>query len=110
MFACMAAVETLRIVHVDKCGRVVGVTDAGSDRSDRVEVPMRQIVADALRLDSASLVIAHTHPGGSATPSRADIAVTRRIADFAAALGIRVHDHVVTGECDRFSFRAAGLL
>ena len=106
----VAPVETLRVVHIDDGGCVIGVTEHDSAWSNRVEVPMRRIVADALRLGSSALILSHTHPGGVAKPSRADIAVTRRVSELAAALGIRLHDHVVTGEHDSFSFRAAGLL
>jgi DNA repair protein RadC len=103
-------VERLRIVHVDARGSVVGVTEQSSGRSDRIDLSMRALVADALRLDATALVLSHNHPGGDPTPSRADIEATYAILQTVGPLGIRLHDHVVTGKGRDFSFRAAGLL
>ena len=71
---------------------------------------MRAIFAAGLRHGAEGLVIAHNHPSGDPEPSRADIEATRRLADVAAALGIRLHDHLIFagGECR--SFRELGLL
>ena len=54
--------------------------------------------------------IAHNHPSGDPSPSRADIEATRRLAEAAAALGIRLHDHLIFAGGDCRSFRALGLL
>jgi len=102
--------ETLRIVHIDACGGVIGVTEHSEARFDRIALSLRQLAADALRLDAHTVVLAHNHPRGDPTPSRADIAATRAIVRAFAPLGIRVHDHVVQGDDCDFSFRAAGLL
>ena len=75
-----------------------------------VALPIRAIVADALRLDSAGLILAHCHPSGDPEPSAADIAATRRLSEMGAQLGLSLHDHLIFagGECR--SFRALGLL
>jgi DNA repair protein RadC len=52
----------------------------------------------------------HNHPSGDPTPSRADIALTREIADAAKALHIAIHDHIVVGRGGTASFKALGLL
>ena len=103
-------VETLRVIHIDGCGAVVGITEHCSQAHDRVAVSLRKVIADALRFDAHVLVFAHNHPSGDPEPSRIDIDTTRAIARIAAPLGIRVHDHVVTGGTRSFSFRSAGLI
>ena len=52
----------------------------------------------------------HNHPSGDPTPSRADIDMTRQIAEAARALRIAVHDHLVVGRDGVASFKALGLL
>ena len=103
-------VETLRVLHLDDTGTLVGITEHSDDLPGRVAVPVRRIVADALAWDATALVLSHNHPGGDPQPSRADIRATNDLVRAVAALGIRVHDHVVTGAGRDFSFRAAGLL
>jgi DNA repair protein RadC len=108
--AAKSPVETLRVLHLDAGGSVLGVTEHTDGLRDRVTPPLRRIVADALACDATTLILSHNHPGGDPRPSRADIAATDRLVRAVAALGIRVHDHVVTGAGRDFSFRAAGLL
>lgn len=105
-----SSVETLRIVHIDEHGDVVGVTEQSSGAADRVDLSLRRLVADALRHDATALLLSHNHPCGDPTPSRADIATTNAIVRAVGPLGIRIHDHIVTGQGRDFSFRAAGLL
>ena len=51
-----------------------------------------------------------TNPSGDATPSKADIEMTREVQDAAAKLGIAVHDHIVIGKSGHNSFKSLGLL
>ena len=52
----------------------------------------------------------HNHPSGDPTPSRADIEMTRKVRDAAAAVSIVLHDHVVVSRGGSVSFRTQGLL
>ena len=72
---------------------------------------MRSIIADAARLGSAGVVLAHNHPSGDATPSASDCRATRKLAVAGEAMDLAVVDHLVfaaDGECR--SFRRMGLL
>jgi DNA repair protein RadC len=103
------AIEILRVIHFDRDGRVLSVTDYPGDVAS-VTVPIRAIIGDALREGTAGLLLSHNHPSGDPTPSRADISATHRLARVAESLGIRVHDHLVDGAGRHVSFRALGLL
>ncbi len=52
----------------------------------------------------------HNHPSGDPTPSRADLDMTRKVKEAAAAVNITLHDHVVVGRGGHFSFKTQGLL
>ena len=52
----------------------------------------------------------HNHPSGDPQPSRADIELTRDIADAGRKLGLAVHDHIIIGASGHSSMRALGLL
>ncbi len=105
-----APCDTLRILHINELGVLLGITEHTGNQMGRVCVPIRRIVADALACEATTLVLSHDHPGGNPQPSRADIAATHELIRTVAPLGIRVHDHVMTGAGCDFSFRAAGLL
>lgn len=105
----MADVETLRVIHFDRHRRILGLSEY-CGAHDRIVLPIRSVVAEALRLGTTHLLLSHNHPSGDPTPSAADIAATRAFAAVIAGLGIRVHDHIVRGAGTSVSFRALGLL
>jgi len=56
---------------------------------------MRELLGDALRHNAAGIIIAHSHPSGHCEPSGCDIAATRRLAEVACALDIKLTDHLI---------------
>ena len=77
---------------------------------DHTPVYPREIIKRALELGASSIILVHNHPSGDPAPSKADIAMTREVANAAKALGIAVHDHLVIGRGDHASFKSLGLL
>ena len=77
---------------------------------DQAAIYTRQVIKRALDLGATSLILVHNHPSGSPKPSRADIAITNRIAEAGRHLGIVVHDHVIIGGDSHVSLRAKGLI
>ena len=55
-------------------------------------------------------MLMHNHPSGDPAPSRADIDVTRAIAEAGKPLSIGVHDHLIMGTAGHVSLRARGLI
>ena len=104
------ACEKLLVAHLDAESRLLALVEAGDGGASEVELPLRAIVADALRLESAGLILAHCHPSGDPEPSEADRVSTARLALVAGWLDIRLHDHLIFAGDDWRSFRAMGLL
>lgn len=55
----------------------------------------REVFADAITDRAASVIVAHNHPSGSLTPSKADHEVTKRLQDAGELLGIKLIDHII---------------
>ncbi len=71
----------------------------------------REVWRAALHLCAAAVVFVHNHPSGEPQPSQEDMEITRRLKETGDVLGIRVLDHVVLGDNERFfSFSDKGLL
>jgi DNA repair protein RadC len=71
----------------------------------------REVWRAALHLCAAAVIFVHNHPSGEPAPSQEDQEITRRLKETGDMLGIRVLDHVVLGDNDRFfSFSDKGLL
>jgi DNA repair protein RadC len=105
-----ASRERLAVLHLDGERRMLALDEAPVDKVDSVGLPVRAIIAKALDLGASGVVIAHNHPSGDPRPSQSDIAATRRLADTAAGVGIRLHDHLIFAGRSCRSFRQLGLL
>ncbi len=102
--------ETWLVAHLDGQSRLLASLEAGEGGEPEGQLPLRAIIADALRLDSAGLILGHCRPGGDPEPSEADRAATARLALAAARLEIRLLDHLIFAGGEWRSFRAMGLL
>ena len=77
---------------------------------DQAVIHVREVIRRAMDLGSAALILVHNHPSGDPSPSRADIQLTRDIAEAGRKLGITVHDHIIIGANGHSSMRTSGLL
>lgn len=57
----------------------------------------REIFRHAILLGASSLIVAHTHPSGDASPSDEDLKATKKIIKTGQLVGIPVDDHVIIG-------------
>ena len=75
---------------------------------DTILVHPREVFRAAITAGAAAVVLAHNHPSGEATPSEADIKVTRDLIRAGQLLKIDVVDHVIIGNGQRASLRELG--
>lgn len=101
--------EHLLVAHVDAATRFLHLQEYPGEPAS-VGLPVRDIVADALRLGSAGVIIAHNHPSGDARPSDADFRATRRLARAGKAIDLAVLDHLIFADRNCSSMRRMGLL
>lgn len=73
-------------------------------------VSPKDIYHKVLEHNATILIMIHNHPSGDSTPSKEDIAVTRRMVECAGLLEISFADHIVIGDNNYFSFQEHGLL
>ncbi len=77
---------------------------------DHAPVYPREVVKRALELGASGMILVHNHPTGDVTPSKADIDITKAVIAAAKPLSITVHDHLVIGKGEHYSFKSHGLL
>jgi DNA repair protein RadC len=102
--------EEFRVLFLDRKNVLIADEVQSTGTVDHTPVYPREIVKRALEHAATALILVHNHPSGDPTPSRADITMTRDVADAARALGIVVHDHLIVGRSGHVSFKALGLL
>lgn len=72
----------------------------------KVEVP--ELVQALAVIKPNSLIIAHNHPSGNATPSETDDFTTKKLNILCEIHGIALLDHVIVGKNDFFSYHVEG--
>lgn len=102
--------EMFRILFLDKKNILIADEVQQRGTVDHTPVYPREVVKRALEHGASAIILVHNHPSGDPTPSRADIDMTNQIVKAAAALSIRVHDHLVIGHDNHASFKTLGLL
>ncbi len=103
-------IERVRVLHLNAKNMLIRDEVMAEGSVDQASVHVREIIRRAIDLGSAGLILVHNHPSGDPQPSRADIQLTREIAEAGKRLGIAVHDHVIVGANGHASLRALGLM
>ena len=109
-FFAEAEGELLAVLHLGPGNRLLALTMEEPGSADEVELVVAAILKKALRIGAEGLILAHNHPSGDPTPSKADEAATRALAAAAAQVDIRLHEHPVFGGGEWRSFRKLRLL
>lgn len=76
---------------------------------DQAAVYPREVAKTALKLNAASIILAHNHPEGGSMPSDPDKQMTKHMSQALGLVGVRVLDHMVVGTQGVHSFAQDGL-
>lgn len=96
--------ESFFALLLDARSCVLGLRVVSTGVLDAAPVHPREVFGAAVRESARSVVVAHNHPSGDPTPSAEDRAVTDRLREAGALLGVELLDHVVVGAASYFSF------
>lgn len=104
------SIERFRVLHLNARNMLIRDEVMSEGSIDEAAVYVREVVRRAIDLGSAAVILVHNHPSGDPSPSRADIEITRNVAEAGKRLGVVVHDHIIIGADGHSSLRAQGLI
>ena len=102
--------ERVRVLHLNTRNMLIRDEVMSEGSVDEAALYVREVIRRAIDLGSTAIILVHNHPSGDPTPSRADIDITRKVAEAGKRLGIALHDHIIIGTTGHSSLRAMGLL
>ena len=70
----------------------------------------REVFAEAIKNNAASVIFVHNHPSGDTEPSEDDLEITKRLIEAGKILGIEVIDHIIVTKNDFLSFKEKKLI
>lgn len=103
-------IEQVRVLFLDAKNRLIADEAHTRGTVNHTPVYPREVAKRCLELQATAIILAHNHPSGDPTPSRADIEMTAEIKAACAVLGVVVYDHLIVGNGRHLSFRREGLL
>lgn len=103
-------VEVFGMLMVSSKNKLSGMAVLFRGTLDRTAVYPREVCKMAILSNAAAVILYHNHPSGDPAPSKADIALTESLATALRACGVSVHDHIIVGETEHYSFRKEGFL
>jgi len=102
-------IEHFRVLFLNTKNHLIADEIQQSGTVNHTAVYPREVVKRALELGASAMILVHNHPSGETDPSTADIEMTREIVAAAAALRIKVHDHLIVGGNESTSMKSLGL-
>lgn len=96
--------ERVLVLPLDAQGRVLAkpILVSVGHEDGTTAIDAGAIFREALKVGAEEIIVAHNHPSGNLTPSRADIAATARLQDGAELVGLKLIDHLIIGNGERF--------
>jgi DNA repair protein RadC len=101
--------EEFRMINLDTKNQIQRIVTLYRGSVNSAIIRIGEVFKEALRLNSASIIIAHQHPSGVPDPSPEDILVTRQIREAGKLLDVELIDSLVIGQGRWVSLREKGL-
>ena len=102
--------ETIKTIILNRKADVIAVVTNAIGAQSKIILTPKEILTEPLKQMAASIILAHNHPSGDPTPSRADVKFTENIIAAAEMFDIEVLDHIVIGKNSYKSLKEMGLI
>src|SRR6185503_19381390 len=87
--------EVFYVLFLDAQHRLIAAEEMFRGTLTQTSVYPRVVFKQALKCNSAAVILAHNHPSGIAEPSRADELLTQALKSALDLVDIKVLDHMV---------------
>jgi DNA repair protein RadC len=107
--------ESLRVILLDTRYHLLRIEEVSLGTVNESIAHPRDVFHPAVAASAYAVIVVHNHPSGDASPSQSDHSLTRRLAEAAELLQIKLLDHIIigapaNGNAGYFSFKEAGVL
>lgn len=100
--------EEFWVMLLSQSGKVIREVNISRGGVSATMVDVKVVFKHALENYTSAMILFHNHPSGTLEPSAQDDALTRRIADAAKLLDIRVNDHIIVTDGGYYSYHNEG--
>ncbi len=104
------AEEFVYAIAVDSANIPMGIFEVSHGNINQSIISPREIFVRLLLIGASNFFLLHNHPSGNTSPSKEDVAVTKRISDVGKLMNLQLLDHLIIGVNDYRSLREDGVL
>ena len=102
--------EAVYQLCLDRKGKLLACKFLGEGGAASAVVDVRQVAENAILTAASAVILAHNHPSGVALPSPEDYAMTDRMKQALATVGVVLSDHIIVADGDFVSMADSGYL
>jgi len=94
--------ERVFVLPLDAHGKVLAkpILVSVGHKGGTATIDAGVIFREALKAGAEEIIVAHNHPSGNPTPSKADYDTTIKLNDGASLVGLELMDHIILGSAD----------
>jgi DNA repair protein RadC len=103
-------VEQFKVMLLNRANKVLGICKVSTGCTTGTVAEPKLIFASCILANACGMILAHNHPSGNLTPSRADIDLTKKLREAGKLMDIQVLDHLIVTSEGYYSFADEGLI
>lgn len=90
--------EYIKLFLLNSKNEILKYLDVAVGGTNFVNVNVKEIILEALKIEAPKIILVHNHPTGDPTPSTMDIKFTDKLYNAAKMFDIELLDHIVIGD------------
>jgi len=102
--------EEFWAVMLNRANKVIKKVNISRGGTSGTVADPKLIFKHALEVLASSIVLCHNHPSGNLSPSKADIALTKKLKGAGEMMSIPILDHIIVSDQGYYSFADQGQL
>lgn len=102
--------ERFYVLFLDSQGALIEFEQMFRGNHSAAPVFISEIMKKALKLEAASIIVAHNHPSGNLAPSREDLLVTKKLNQACKLMELALRDHLIFSPVEFVSLAERGEL
>ena len=104
------SIEQFWVIVLNRAARIIDKQCLSQGGTHSSVVDVKLVAKYAINNLAASVILVHNHPSGSCQPSVDDTKITKQIEQAVSYFDIKLLDHIIIGNGERYSFRENGEL
>lgn len=107
-YICGDHQENLLVIFLNNSKQYIGHKIIFKGTINKSIINSREIIKEALRLNSNAIILMHNHPSGNIKPSHSDDIATNEIIKSCNLMDITLLDHLIVSNYDYYSYLEEG--